>query len=250
MLKRSGNKMAGSWCLQYTNAGLVLFVLMAWMGCKGEPSGVEKRNNPAQKPAPIVEGTIVAVGDSLTAGLGVAEEMAYPAKLERKLKSAGYHYRIINAGISGETSSGARARIEWIISSLDPDIVILETGANDGLRGTDPNLLEANLDQICTLLKENNVQVLLAGMQMLPNLGPEYTQAFSTIYPSIAQKYGVVFMPFFLKDVAGETNLNQPDRLHPNAEGYSRIADNIYAYVLEVIERHRNAVGDSAPANR
>lgn len=235
--------MSGAWYVQFVKTGLVLFILLAWMGCNTELPVNEKRNIPSREAAPVVEGTIVAVGDSLTAGLGVAEEMAYPAKLERKLLSSGYNYRVINAGVSGETSSGARARIEWIISSLDPDIVILETGANDGLRGTDPKLLEINLDQICTLLKENNIQVLLAGMQMLPNLGPEYTRSFSIIYPAIAQKHEVVFMPFFLRDVAGETDLNQPDRLHPNAQGYSRITENIYPYVLDVIERHRHATG-------
>lgn len=240
MGKRSSNTMAGVWYVTYVKAGLVLFVLLAWMGCNAEPPVIEKRSIPPRETGSAVEGTIVAVGDSLTAGLGVAEEMAYPAQLELKLKSAGYNYRVINAGVSGETSSGARARIEWVLSSLNPDIVILETGANDGLRGTDPKLLETNLDQVCALLKENNIQVLLAGMQMLPNLGPEYTQAFSTIYPSIAQKHGVVFMPFFLKDVAGETDFNQPDRLHPTAQGYSRITDNIYPYVIEVIEKYRN----------
>lgn len=231
---------------KYVNAGLALFVLLSWMGCNAESQVIENRNISSREPAPVVEGTIVAMGDSLTAGLGVAEEMAYPAQLEKKLKSAGYNYRVINAGVSGETSSGARARIEWVISSLRPDIVILETGANDGLRGTDPELLKTNLDQLCMLLKENNIQILLAGMQMLSNLGPEYTQAFSTIYPAIAQKHGVVFMPFFLKDVAGEIDLNQPDRLHPNAQGYSRITDNIYPYVIEVIEKYRNeSVGGS-----
>lgn len=244
MGKLTIRKLAEPWCLKYANATLVLFVLLVGMGCDTDPAVVEKSKKQAHA-APVVEGTIVAVGDSLTAGLGVAEEMAYPAMLERKLKSAGYNYRVINAGVSGETSSGARARIEWVISSLNPDIVILETGANDGLRGTDPNLLKTNLDQICTLLREKKIHVLLAGMQMLTNLGPEYTQAFSDIYPSIAQKYKVVFMPFFLVDVAGETDLNQSDRLHPNAQGYMRITDNIYPFVLEAIERHRKATDGS-----
>lgn len=217
---------------------LMTFILLLFFGCDSEPTKVA--DMPAQaKPPTVFEGTIVAVGDSLTAGLGVAEEMAYPARLGRKLKAAGYHYQVINAGVSGETSSGARSRIEWVIASLNPDIVILETGANDGLRGIDPDLVEANLDAICRILKEHNIEVLLAGMQMLPNLGPEYTQAFSSIYPRIAQKYRLVYMPFFLMDVAGDTGLNQPDRIHPTAEGYARITDNIYPYVLRAIERQR-----------
>lgn len=240
MVNNIRNAMVCPWYKLGGNACRVLFVLFALMGCNADPPVLEKVRSPVQ-PAPVFEGTIVAVGDSLTAGLGVAEEMAYPARLERKLKAAGYNYQVINAGVSGETSSGARSRIKWVISSLHPDIVILETGANDGLRGTDLDLLETNLDQICTLLKENNIEVLLAGMQMLPNLGPEYTRAFTTIYPRVAQKHQVVFMPFFLKGVAADTDLNQPDRIHPTAQGYARITDNLYPYVLEAIERQRKA---------
>ena len=217
---------------------MVLCILLVWVGCNADPPVIEKTLG-TEKRSPTFEATIVAVGDSLTAGLGVDEELAYPARLERKLQAAGYNYQVINAGVSGETSSGARSRIEWVLSSLNPDIVILETGANDGLRGIDPKLLETNLDQICAVLKENRVQVLLAGMQMLPNLGPEYTQAFFSIFARVAEKHQVVFMPFFLKDVAGETDLNQPDRIHPTDQGYARITDNIFPYVLEAIKRHR-----------
>lgn len=193
------------------------------------------------------EGTIVAVGDSLTAGLGVPEASAYPALLARKLFAGGYRYRVINAGVSGETSSGALARMQWVLSSLKPDIVILETGANDGLRGIDPALLSSNLDRICTLLREQHVEIVLAGMQMLPNLGPEYVEAFATIYPRIAEKHPVIFMPFFLKDVAGDKRLNQPDRIHPTAEGYRRITENIYPYVIEAINIHRSKTSASGP---
>lgn len=219
--------------------GLLIAVLSVTIaGCDAEPAAVETSPDKTSPKLPF-EGTIVAVGDSLTAGLGVPEDKSYPALLAKKLEAAGYAYQVVNAGVSGETSSGARSRIEWIISSLDPDIVILETGANDGLRGIDPRLIEANLDEICILLKEKNIEVLLAGMQMLPNLGPEYTKAFSRIYPRIAQKHQLVFMPFFLKDVAGDAGFNQPDRLHPTARGYDKIIDNIYPYVLQTIQRHR-----------
>jgi acyl-CoA thioesterase I len=219
--------------------GLLLTAMLVLLsGCDTEPAAVE--TSPDRTPSKgVVEGTIVAVGDSLTAGLGVPEEKAYPAVLAQKLKADGYAYEVVNAGVSGETSSGTRSRMEWIVSSLDPDIVILETGANDGLRGIDPRLLASNLDEICTLLKKKNIVVLLAGMQMLPNLGPEYTKAFSGIYPRIARKHNLVFMPFILEDVAGVAALNQPDRLHPTAQGYVRIVDNIYPYVLKTIERHR-----------
>jgi acyl-CoA thioesterase-1 len=217
---------------------LLAAVLVLSARCDSKPAPVE---TPPEKTSPQeqFEGTIVAVGDSLTAGLRVPEEKAYPAVLARKLKAAGYAYRVVNAGVSGETSSGTRSRIDWIVSSLDPDIVILETGANDGLRGIDPRVIASNLDAICALLKKKNIVVLLAGMKMLPSLGPEYTKAFAGIYPRIASKYDLVFMPFILKDVAGNAALNQPDRLHPTAKGYVRMVDNLYPYVLKTIERHR-----------
>ena len=198
----------------------------------------EKTASESQTPAPSYAGTIVALGDSLTAGLGVDEDQAFPAQLARRLQADGYNWQVVNAGVSGETSSGARSRIEWVVASLTPDIVILETGANDGLRGMDPELLETNLDYLVDYLKTRGIDVVLAGMQMLPNLGPEYTRAFSQIYPSIAEKHAIIFIPFFLEGVAGSDTLNQPDKLHPTAEGYTRIVKTIYPYVRKAIERH------------
>jgi acyl-CoA thioesterase-1 len=230
-------KMCAGW--QKAVSGLLLTALVVVIACcDAQPKTDATPSAKATRQA-AVEGTIVAVGDSLTAGLRVPEEKAYPAVLARKLEADGYAYRVVNAGVSGETSSGALSRIDWVIASLNPDIVILETGANDGLRGIDPKLLEANLDEICTRLKAKNIEVLLAGMKMLPNLGPEYTKAFAAVYPKMARKHDLVFMPFILKDVAGDPSLNQSDRLHPTAQGYARIADNIYPYVLQTIERHR-----------
>jgi acyl-CoA thioesterase I len=214
---------------------LLAGVLPAMIGCsqKAPNDASEKK---AQAPAPVYTGTIVAVGDSLTAGLGVAADQAYPAQLARRLHADGYHYRVVNAGVSGETSSGALSRIQWVISSLAPDIVILETGANDGLRGLDPRLLEANLDRLVSRLQAAHIEVILAGMRMLPNLGPEYTRAFERVYPRIARKYGVIFIPFFLEGVAGKARLNQADGLHPTAEGYARIVRAIYPYVIKAIK--------------
>jgi len=207
-------------------------------GCSQEPT-TETPAPEVKAPAPAYEGTIVAVGDSLTAGLGVDEEMAYPAQLERRLTANGYHFRVVNAGVSGETSSGALSRIDWVVASLQPDIVILETGANDGLRGLDPGLLESNLDRLIERLTGQNIQVILAGMQMLPNLGPEYIQAFADIYPRIAAKHGVLLVPFFLEGVAGRPELNQDDRLHPTAKGYARIVETVYPIVVTAIQQHR-----------
>jgi acyl-CoA thioesterase-1 len=220
----------------------LLVITLVLLGCNSDQTGSDGGVTPAKSP-PVYEGTIVAVGDSLTAGLGVEEDQTFPAQLARKLTADGYRFDVINAGVSGETSSGTLSRIQWVLSSLKPDIVILETGANDGLRGLDPDLLKNNLDELIARLKTEKIQVILTGMLMLPNLGPEYTQAFATIYPRLAEKHQVVFMPFFLEGVAGQSRLNQPDKLHPTAQGYSRIVDNLYPYVLKAIERYRTKGG-------
>ncbi len=217
---------------------LLLCIGLMLSGCS-QKDPVEPTAMASQTPAASYEGTIVAVGDSLTAGLGVAEVQAYPAQLASRLQADGYNYRVINAGVSGETSSGALSRIEWVVSSLDPDIVILVTGANDGLRGLDAGLLESNLDRLVAILKDQDIQVVMGGMLMLPNLGPDYTRAFAEIYPRIAEKHDVIFIPFFLEGVAGQADLNQSDKLHPNAVGYTRIVETVYPFVVEAIGRHR-----------
>ena len=148
-----------------------------------------------------------------------------------------YRFRVVNAGVSGETSSGALSRIEWVISTLKPDIIILETGANDGLRGIDPKILRENLDQLVSVMEKNRIGVILCGMKMLPNLGPAYTPAFSRVYPEIAARHDIPLIPFFLEGVAGDARLNQTDGIHPTAKGHIRIADNVYPYVLEEIRK-------------
>jgi acyl-CoA thioesterase-1 len=205
----------------------------------------EQRARPA-----VVEkfsGTIVAMGDSLTAGLGVAEYQAYPSQLAERLKTRGLNYRVINAGISSETSSGALERTDWVLS-FNPDIVILETGANDGLRGIEPQLIKKNLEKIVGTFKLHNVTVILCGMEMVRNLGADYTAAFAALYPIVARRQGVIFMPFFLAGVAGEPTLNQSDGIHPTAEGYQKIVDNLLPYVLEAIDRD-NLPTDSKTGN-
>jgi acyl-CoA thioesterase-1 len=192
------------------------------------------------KPGAAYEGTIVALGDSLTAGYGVSEHQAYPARLARKLEAAGYQFKIINAGVNGETSSGVRARLQLVLTSFAPDILILETGANDGIQGQNPDLLEKNLEALLARMKDRNIVVLLAGMRMLPNLGVAYVQAFDGVYPRVAESHDVIFMPFFLESVAGKPGLNQPDRLHPNSQGYERIVEDLYPYVLRAIDRYRH----------
>jgi acyl-CoA thioesterase-1 len=207
------------------------------LGCSENSSSEPVQKSPNDQ-AQTYTGTIVALGDSLTAGLRVAEENAYPAQLAKRLKADSYNYRVVNAGVSGETSSGALSRIEWVIESLNPDIIILETGANDGLRGIDPELLQSNLDKLVGLMQERDIEVVLAGMRMLPNLGPAYTRAFTQIYPLVAEKHNIILIPFFLDGVAGRDELNQEDKIHPTSDGYTRIVDTIYPYVIEAIERH------------
>jgi acyl-CoA thioesterase-1 len=223
-----------------TRIGKLLFLLGVVIAFQVSVHGSETAAA-VQQDEPRYEGTIVAVGDSLTAGLGVAVEDAYPAQLERKLREAGHPWRVVNAGISGETSSGALARIAWVLK-LRPDIVILETGANDGLRGIDPGLMKRNLDETVRILMKNNVTVVLAGMRMFTNLGREYTTEFAAAYPAVARKHGLILVPFFLDGVAAKPALNQPDGIHPTAEGYKTVVKTVYPYVLRAIEASKKGL--------
>lgn len=177
---------------------------------------------------------IVALGDSLTAGYGLPPEQAFPAVLERKLAAAGKAVRIQNAGVSGDTTAGGRARVGWALADK-PQFVILELGANDALRGIDPRQTETNLDAILGELKGRGVKVLLTGMRAPPNLGREYAEAFDGIFPRLAAKHGVPLYPFFLDGVAAERELNQADGIHPNGRGVEIIAERIAPYVLRLI---------------
>jgi len=211
---------------------LLLGSLLFLSGCEELPQIMED-----QAQSIVYDGTIVAMGDSLTAGLGVAPSESYPAVLEKMLAATGLNYQVINSGVSGETSSGARSRVDWVLRS-NPDIVILETGANDGLRGITPELVKNNIAEIIEILLSKQVTIVLAGMQMTTNLGPEYRQKFNRIYPDLAARYSLIFMPFFLQDVAAEPSLNQVDGIHPTAEGYQVIAANVLPFVKEAIGKH------------
>lgn len=176
--------------------------------------------------------TILFYGDSLTAGYGLSKEDAFPAIIERKLNSNSDQFKIINAGLSGETSAGGLNRLDWILKE-PVDIFILELGANDGLRGLPLNQTENNLQQIIDKVKEKNpnVEIIVAGMMVPPNLGEEYTENFRSIFPRIAKKNNALLIPFLLQGVAGDENLNLADGIHPNVEGHKIVANN----VLEVI---------------
>jgi len=182
---------------------------------------------PLPSEAPVdIRPRLVAFGNSLTAGSGVAAEDAYPAQLQRRLDEAGFRYRVINAGVSGDTTAGGLRRVRWILNSK-PTLVILELGANDGLRGLSLTQTRHNLELIIEQLQQASVTVVLAGMKLPPNYGQEYTQGFEEIYPALARRYHLTLIPFFLDGIAGETELNQADGIHPTAEGYRIIVGNM-----------------------
>jgi acyl-CoA thioesterase-1 len=227
---------------------LCLLYIFVLTGCdrQDKPSGTKSQATP---PAKVYEGTIIALGNSLTAGLGVTEEEAYPAVLEKKLQKNSYNWQVINGGISGETSSGALTRIAWIIAQ-QPDIVILETGANDGMRGIPIRVVKENISQAVQLLKEAGVEVVLAGMQMLQNLGPDYTKQFAAVYPAVAEEQEVLLIPFFLEQVAGTPSLNLPDFIHPTPEGHRIVAQTVYPYVVKAIQHRSQRKILQNPGNR
>ncbi|MDO9298219.1 MAG: arylesterase [Bradyrhizobium sp.] len=169
---------------------------------------------------------MVVLGDSLSAGLGLSAPAAFPARLQKALQSKGIAVDMINAGVSGDTSSGGRDRLDWSVPE-GTQAVILELGANDALRGIDPKVTRSALTDILTRLKARGISVLLCGMLAPPNYGADYSARFNAIYPDIARQFGVPLYPFFLEGVATEARLNQPDGLHPTAEGIDVIVKNI-----------------------
>ena len=185
-------------------------------------------------PALAVDRVIVALGDSLTAGLGVAAEQAYPALLERRLRREGFAYRVVNAGMSGDTSAGGLRRIDWALR-LHPDVVIVALGANDGLRGQPPEALRDNLTRIVERAQAAGARVLMAGMRVPPNYGDDYGRAFAGVYPAVANATGVPLAPFLLAGVAGNPRLNQADGIHPTAEGQRRIAEVLWPYLKPLL---------------
>ncbi len=179
---------------------------------------------------------VLAFGDSLTAGYGLPAADGFPARLAVALAAAGVAARVIDGGVSGDTTAGGLARLDWALAE-DPDVVIVELGGNDGLRGLDPAETEANLDAILARLGADGRAVLLTGMRAPPNLGPEYGAAFGGVFPALAERRGVDFYPFFLDGVAADPDLNQPDGIHPNAAGVALIVERLLPHLLRVIER-------------
>jgi acyl-CoA thioesterase-1 len=178
---------------------------------------------------------ILVLGDSLTAGYGLEQDESFPVQLEARLRSAGHDVNVINAGVSGDTTAGGLARIEWALADL-PDIVIVELGANDALRGLDPTQVYQNLNSLLTRLSKAGCRVILTGMLAPRNLGPEYSAEFDQIYPDLAERFDLLFYPFFLAGVATKPRLNQADGVHPNLAGVRVIVAGILPLVVTALD--------------
>jgi acyl-CoA thioesterase I len=211
---------------------MLMLVLAAGVGFSARAQGAAMR--------PL---KLVALGDSLTAGYGLPGEAAFPAVLERALRAKGYAVSIANAGVSGDTTSGGLARLDWSVPD-GTDGVILELGANDMLRGIDPNVPRQALDQILARLRDRGIPVLLTGMYASRNLGAEYVARFEAIFPDLAKKYGVPLYPFFLDGVAGVREFALPDGLHPTAKGVQVVVERI----LPTVERFVAQLAARPPA--
>ena len=214
------------------------------------PVAAEKSAPPAAaKPRPATEipgegPLVVFLGDSLTAGLGLDEDQAYPALVGRELARRGLPVRVVNAGVSGDTSAGGLARLDWLLAQ-HPDLLVVELGANDGLRGQPLTGIEANLRAIVERARAAGVgRIVLAGMKIPPNYGPEYAAGFDAIFPRVASGEKVTLIPFLLEGVAGRPELNQPDGLHPNAAGDALVARTVVDALAPLVERLRPRVRD------
>jgi acyl-CoA thioesterase-1 len=201
-----------------------MFAHLLVLGLALMAAGTASAQTPATVPAKPIK--MVVLGDSLSAGLGLPASAAFPARLQKALKSKGIEVDMINAGVSGDTTSGGRDRLDWSVPA-GTDAVIVELGANDALRGVDPKVTRSALTDILTRLKARGIAVLLCGMYAPPNYGSDYSARFNAIYPELAKSFGVPLYPFFLEGVATEAKLNQGDGLHPTAEGVDMIVRNI-----------------------
>jgi acyl-CoA thioesterase-1 len=176
----------------------------------------------------------VVLGDSLTAGLGLAPAAAFPALLQQQIDAAGLRYEVVNAGVSGDTSAGGVSRLDWALEG-DVRVLVLALGANDGLRGLAAEELERNLTTIIERAQARGIRVLLAGMEAPPNFGQTYTVSFHRVYPTLAKRYGLALVPFLLQGVAGVEALNQRDGIHPTADGARKVADNVWTVLRPML---------------
>ena len=216
-----------------------VFGLVAGLfGC-GQPSR-EPRESTTPTIATAERPSVVFLGTSLTAGLGLEPEQAYPALIQQKIDSAGLDYRVVNAGVSGETSAGARRRVDWLLRE-PVTVLVLETGANDGLRGLPPDSLRANIQAVFDRAKAISPapKLVLVGMRVPPNYGRAYTERFQAVYPEVARYNGAALVPFLLDGVGGIPRLNQADGIHPTAEGQRVIAETVWRVLGPLLGKKR-----------
>ena len=216
--------------------GLALPACRGAAGPKPSPTTVASPS-PAARARAVDRPVVLFVGTSLTAGYGVDPDDAFPALIQRKIDGAGLRYRVVNAGVSGETSAGARRRIGWLLRQ-PVALLVLETGANDALRGQDPEATRENIQAIFDEARKQRPppKLALVAMEALPNYGEDYRRRFRAIYPELAKANGAVLVPFLLGGVAGDPRLNQPDGIHPTAEGHVRVAENVWKVLRPLLE--------------
>lgn len=206
----------------------------------GKPA--EKPVREVQEPAPAStmekKPVILFFGDSITAGYGLEAPMAFPALLQNQLDSLGYAYNVVNGGLSGETSAGGLRRIDWVLRAK-PEIFMLELGGNDGLRGVELKQTRENLKAIVAKVRAANpeVKIIIAGMQIPPNLGVDYTNQFKALFPDLAKEENAVLIPFLLEGVGGDPKLNLPDMIHPNAEGHKILAKTVWSVLKDLVKK-------------
>lgn len=213
-------------------------IIILFLACtNNENAAGSNQTNTANDSATVAKKkTIVFFGNSLTAGYGLSPEEAFPAIIQKRIESLGLPYQVINAGVSGETSSGGKTRIDWILRE-PVDIFVLELGANDGLRGTPLSETKKNLQDIIDIVKAKypKIKLVFAGMEIPPNMGQAYTAEFRTIYTDLAAKNNMTLIPFLLQGVGGEPALNQADGIHPTAEGHRIVADNVWKELQKLL---------------
>lgn len=220
--------------------GTAVLVACGVAGCSDRPPDVP-RSEPAPDAAPASRESrpvVLFLGTSLTAGYGLpTPDLAFPAIIQAKLDSAGYQLRVVNAGVSGESSAGALARIDWLMDQERVAVLVVETGANDGLRGQDPDSVKARIQAIFDRARQEDPppKLVLAGMEALPNLGRDYVRRFREIYPELARTNDAALVPFLLTDVAGVDSLNQGDGIHPTAAGQRVVAENVWRVMKDLL---------------
>lgn len=227
--------------MKFTFNHLIAVLIIFTTACNSDSKQQEKTTE--KKAEKIVtdkqedKNNIVFFGNSLTAGYGVEAEEAFPGLIQKRLDSMGYDYNVINAGVSGETTASGLSRVEWVVKRQPVEIFVLELGGNDGLRGIKPEETDKNLRAIVDKVRaiHPEVKILLAGMMVPPNMGQAYAEEFQQLFPKIAEDKKVNLIPFLLKDVGGEADLNQPDGIHPTPEGHKIVAKTVWKYLLPLI---------------